>query len=103
MNAAASSPIDKANVAERLYRRRNIVNRIAIVMSCVAAVFGLFFLAWILWTTISKGLGGISIAPGPIFSASRGFAHCLRLNYGQEWNARSEAALATLGRLAHAL
>lgn len=62
MNAAASSPIDKANVAERLYRRRNIVNRIAIVMSCVAAVFGLFFLTWILWTTISKGLGGISIA-----------------------------------------
>ena len=46
---------------------------------------------------------GISIAPGPIFSASRGFAHCLRLNYGQEWNARSEAALATLGQLAHAL
>ena len=43
---------------------------------------------------------GISIAPGPIFSASRSFAHCLRLNYGQEWNARSEAALATLGRLA---
>ena len=62
MNAAASSPIDKANVAERLYRRRNIVNRIAIVMSCVAAVFGLFFLTWILWTTVSKGLGGISIA-----------------------------------------
>ena len=62
MNAAASSPIDKANVAERLYRRRNIINRIAIVMSCVAAVFGLFFLTWILWTTVSKGLGGISIA-----------------------------------------
>ncbi|HOX71215.1 MAG: phosphate ABC transporter permease PstA [Dokdonella sp.] len=54
--------MDKANVAERLYRRRNIVNRIAIVMSCVAAVFGLFFLTWILWTTVSKGLGGISIA-----------------------------------------
>ncbi len=62
MNAAASSPIDKANVAERLYRRRNIINRMAIVMSCVAAVFGLFFLTWILWTTVSKGLGGISIA-----------------------------------------
>lgn len=46
---------------------------------------------------------GISIAPGPIFSASRGFAHCLRLNYGQEWNAHSETALAMLGRLAHAL
>ena len=46
---------------------------------------------------------GISIAPGPIFSASRNFSHCLRLNYGQEWNARTEQALATLGQLAHTL
>ena len=45
---------------------------------------------------------GISIAPGPIFSPSRAFAHCIRLNYGHAWNARSEAALATLGRLVHA-
>lgn len=45
---------------------------------------------------------GISIAPGPIFSAARGFTNCLRLNYGHDWNARSEAALATLGRLAQA-
>jgi phosphate transport system permease protein len=51
-----------SGVADRLYRRRNIINRVAILMSCVAAVFGLFFLAWILWTTISKGMGGISIA-----------------------------------------
>jgi DNA-binding transcriptional MocR family regulator len=43
---------------------------------------------------------GISIAPGPIFSASRAFTHCLRLNYGHAWDARSEQALATLGRLA---
>lgn len=43
---------------------------------------------------------GISIAPGPIFSASRSFQHCLRLNYGQEWDERMEAALQTLGRLA---
>ena len=56
------------------------------------------------WALYQRALQhGISIAPGPIFSASRGFAHCLRLNYGQEWNARSEAALATLGQLAHAL
>ena len=46
---------------------------------------------------------GISIAPGPIFSASRSFSNCLRLNYGQEWNARSEAAVRTLGQLASAL
>ena len=43
---------------------------------------------------------GISIAPGPIFSASRSFSNCLRLNYGQEWNARSEAAVRTVGQLA---
>ena len=49
-------------VADRLYRRRTIFNRVAILMSCVAALFGLFFLAWILWTTISKGMGGINIA-----------------------------------------
>ncbi len=50
------------DVAEKLYRRRTLLNRVAIVMSCVAALFGLFFLAWILWTTISKGIGGINWA-----------------------------------------
>ncbi|MBB3139378.1 GntR family transcriptional regulator MpaR [Halomonas organivorans] len=42
---------------------------------------------------------GISVAPGPIFSATRGFRHCLRLSYGHPWNPRSEAAMATLGEL----
>ena len=59
-----STPIvdTKARVAEYLYWKRRIVNRIAIVLSCAAALLGLFFLAWILWTTISKGLGGINLA-----------------------------------------
>lgn len=56
------APAESTKVADRLYRKRNIINRVAIVMSCAAAVFGLFFLAWILWTTISKGIGGINIA-----------------------------------------
>jgi DNA-binding transcriptional MocR family regulator len=43
---------------------------------------------------------GISVAPGPIFSATRAFGNCLRLNYGHAWDARSERALETLGRLA---
>ena len=43
---------------------------------------------------------GISIAPGPIFSASRGFRNCLRLNYGHPFDARTEQALRTLGSLA---
>jgi DNA-binding transcriptional MocR family regulator len=43
---------------------------------------------------------GISVAPGPMFSARRAFGHCLRLNYGHAWDARAQAALVTLGRLA---
>lgn len=42
---------------------------------------------------------GISVAPGPMFSAHRGFTNCLRLNYGHPWDAKVEAALVTLGRL----
>jgi DNA-binding transcriptional MocR family regulator len=47
-------------------------------------------------------LQGISVAPGPIFSAQRGFTNCLRLNYGHAWDARTERAVATLGRIASA-
>ncbi|WP_462380014.1 GntR family transcriptional regulator MpaR [Pseudomonas sp. Marseille-QA0892] len=42
---------------------------------------------------------GISIAPGPIFSASQHFGHCVRLNYGHPWNEESERAMRTLGEL----
>ena len=42
----------------------------------------------------------VSIAPGPIFSAHRGFSSCVRLNYGYPWTPRLEKAVATLGRLA---
>jgi DNA-binding transcriptional MocR family regulator len=45
---------------------------------------------------------GISVAPGPMFSAQRGFTNCLRLNYGHLWDERAEAALMTLGRLVNA-
>ncbi len=42
---------------------------------------------------------GISIAPGPIFSATRRYQHCIRLNYGCNWSAGIDAAMATLGKL----
>jgi DNA-binding transcriptional MocR family regulator len=42
---------------------------------------------------------GISIAPGPIFSASRRFRHCIRLNYGNSWNPKIEKAMKVLGQL----
>ncbi len=45
---------------------------------------------------------GISLAPGPIFSAQQGFRNCIRLNCGHPWDARSEAAMAKLGELLQA-
>jgi len=42
---------------------------------------------------------GISIAPGPIFSAQREFGHYLRLNFGHPDTPVQQAALATLGQL----
>ncbi|MCO7514242.1 GntR family transcriptional regulator MpaR [Pseudomonas guariconensis] len=43
---------------------------------------------------------GISIAPGPIFSPTRRFGNCIRLNYGSPWSDGAEQAMATLGRIA---
>ncbi len=45
---------------------------------------------------------GVSVAPGPMFSAAHAFNHCLRLNYGHSGDPRTETALATVGRLATA-
>ena len=53
---AASSPI-----AERLYRRRRFTNAVALVLSGFATLIGLFFLAWILWTTVSKGISALNL------------------------------------------
>ena len=47
--------------AERLYRRRRVKNAVALLLSGAAAVFGLFWLAWILWTTVSKGVAAIDV------------------------------------------
>ncbi|MGE8304557.1 MULTISPECIES: GntR family transcriptional regulator MpaR [Pseudomonas] len=42
---------------------------------------------------------GISIAPGPIFSPTRRFGNCIRLNYGSPWHEGAEKAMETLGRI----
>jgi len=42
---------------------------------------------------------GISIAPGPIFSPTRRFGNCIRLNYGSPWGDAAEQAMATLGTI----
>jgi len=45
---------------------------------------------------------GISIAPGPIFSAQQQFQEYIRLNYGHIWDASIEQALIKLGQLIQA-
>jgi DNA-binding transcriptional MocR family regulator len=42
---------------------------------------------------------GITVAPGPIFSARREFTHHLRLNCGHPWTPTLERALGRLGRM----
>lgn len=44
---------------------------------------------------------GISIAPGPIFSAQKGFNDCVRLNYGHPWDDNVATLIAALGSIAH--
>ena len=51
-----------ATASDRRYLGRKILNALALSMSCVAAVIGLLFLGWILWTLVSKGIGGIDWA-----------------------------------------
>jgi DNA-binding transcriptional MocR family regulator len=45
---------------------------------------------------------GISITPGPIFSATGKYPNCIRLN-ASSWSARVEQAIETLGRLARGI
>lgn len=42
---------------------------------------------------------GISLAPGPIFSATQRFKNCARLNHGYPWDSRSEKAMEVLGQI----
>jgi phosphate transport system permease protein len=54
-----------------MFAKRNRVNILATTLALSAMAFGLFWLAWILWETISLGLGGLTFAtltqmtPGP--------------------------------------
>jgi DNA-binding transcriptional MocR family regulator len=41
---------------------------------------------------------GVSLAPGPMFSARQEFRNCIRLNTGQVWSPAIEHAIARLGR-----
>lgn len=42
---------------------------------------------------------GISVAPGPLFSAAHAFENCVRLNFGHPWSTKIDDALRGLGEL----
>src|SRR5688500_4487799 len=70
--------------------------------------------AYILWIELPKGCDsvallerllerGITIAPGPMFSASQRYRNCLRISLGQPASERQERALREIGRIAREL
>src|SRR5688572_6913220 len=69
--------------------------------------------AYIVWVELPKGCDsvllfeqllerGITIAPGPMFSASQRYRNCMRISVGQMWAERHERALREVGRMAQA-
>jgi DNA-binding transcriptional MocR family regulator len=68
---------------------------------------------FILWIELPKGCDsialfealverGITIGPGPMFSASQRYRNCMRVSLGSAWTPRHEQALREVGRLAQA-
>ncbi|AXV76769.1 MULTISPECIES: phosphate ABC transporter permease PstA [Ralstonia solanacearum species complex] len=53
---------DSEKIKSRLQARRRNINRFALMLSLAAMGFGLLWLAWILWTTLTLGIGGLSLS-----------------------------------------
>ncbi|MEF7616168.1 PLP-dependent aminotransferase family protein [Aquincola sp. MAHUQ-54] len=115
--AALAAYLEKGSFDKHLRRLRRTL---ALQQTAFAQAVGEHFPAgtratrpaggYFLWVELPRGTdalqvhqqalaSGISVAPGPIFSATRAFTDCLRLNYGHAWDARTEQALVTLGRI----
>ncbi|MGA2551590.1 MAG: phosphate ABC transporter permease PstA [Burkholderiaceae bacterium] len=47
---------------EAIFRRRKIVNDVALSLSLLAMAFGIVWLVWILITTLTLGIGGLSLS-----------------------------------------
>ncbi len=45
-----------------IYARRRLTNIIALTLSMIATISGLFWLSWLLWTLLSAGIAGINPA-----------------------------------------
>src|SRR6188768_3055713 len=55
-----STAMQDARLAK--FARRKLVNRVALVLSLAAMSFGVFWLVWILWSTVQLGVGGLTWA-----------------------------------------
>jgi phosphate transport system permease protein len=53
---------DAQRARQAIFARRKLTNQVALALSLAAMMFGLFWLAWILWETLRLGLGGLSAA-----------------------------------------
>ena len=51
-----------SRVRQAKYAQRKRVNQVALTLSLAAMTFGVFWLIWILWETITLGIGGLSLA-----------------------------------------
>lgn len=58
---AQTLPAKDFKRADALFRRRKFTNLIAVALANAAALFGLLFLGWILWTLLSKGLASLNL------------------------------------------
>lgn len=67
---------------EAIFARRNLVNKLALSLSLAAMLFGLVWLVWILITTLTLGIGGLSLSlftqmTPPPNSSSGGLANAI--------------------------
>ncbi len=46
----------------KMQARRSLINKIALMLSMATMVFGLFWLVWILFSTVTRGIDGMSLA-----------------------------------------
>ncbi len=51
---------DSAQERERKYMARKRINKVALTLSLAAMGFGVFWLIWILWSTVQLGIGGLN-------------------------------------------
>lgn len=65
MSSTSTKMINAAEltrVRQAKYAKRKRVNQVALTLSLGAMAFGVFWLVWILWETITLGIGGLSLA-----------------------------------------